>query len=164
MKQLIPTIVLLCMLSSMHAQIERDKVLHFVGGGLFGLAGAGIAKQATDGNRAWTFVGSVVGSTLAGVAKESIDAGQSDNSWDNEDLVATILGGVTVGITIELFSKKRKDGRLRGSLTADRTDLDKTINIHQLSFLNQETGKLPVLTPLGFSNDINQEDLVQDYH
>lgn len=156
MKKLISTIMLVCMLTSVHAQIERDKVLHFVGGGLFGLAGAGIAKKASDGNRVWTFVGSVMGGTLIGLAKESVDASQSERGWDNEDLLATILGGVTVGVTIELFSKKRKDGRLRGSLTADRIlHLDETIGLHQMSGQNKKIGKLPYLTPFGFSNDLS---------
>ena len=48
------------------SQIERAKALHFVGGGLFGLAGAGIAKEISDGNRWWTFAGSVGGATLVG--------------------------------------------------------------------------------------------------
>ena len=32
------------------------------------------------------------GSTLIGIAKESVDAGQNENGWDNDDLAATILG------------------------------------------------------------------------
>ena len=115
MKRLIPTLVILCLAISMHGQIERDKVLHFVGGNLFGLAGAGIAKNATDGNRVWTFVGAVAGSALAGVTKEAIDSSQPGNQWDNGDVLATVLGGMTVGLAIEIFSKKKEDGRLRHS-------------------------------------------------
>ena len=114
--------VLFLFVSQLNAQIERDKALHFLGGGLFGLAGAGIAKHASDGNRVWTFVGAVAGSALVGVAKEAIDAGQEGNQWDNEDLAATILGGVTVGVTIEIFSKKRNKRRPMGSLTTQRLD------------------------------------------
>ncbi|MER3374149.1 MAG: hypothetical protein RIM83_05885 [Allomuricauda sp.] len=117
MRTLIPTLVLFMLVSYCHGQLERDKALHFLGGNLFGLAGAGIAKQASDGNRVWTFVGSVAGSALIGVAKEAVDAGQRDNGWDNDDLAATVLGGVTVGVTIDLFSKKRDKKRLRGNYT-----------------------------------------------
>ena len=70
---------------------------------MFGLAGAGIAKQASNGNRWWTFAGAVGGSALVGLGKEAIDAGQENNSWDNDDLLATILGGVTVGVVIDIF-------------------------------------------------------------
>ncbi|MDX1315600.1 MAG: hypothetical protein R3356_08865, partial [Eudoraea sp.] len=42
------------------------------------------------------------------LAKEAMDE-RSSNSWDNADLGATVLGGITVGVTIELISKK--DGK-----------------------------------------------------
>ncbi len=114
MRTLIPTLALFMLVSQLHGQVERDKALHFLGGNLFGLAGAGIAKQASDGNRIWTFVGSVAGSALIGVAKEAVDAGQRENGWDNDDLAATVLGGVTVGVTIDLFAKKNNKRNLRG--------------------------------------------------
>ena len=98
--------------AKVQAQIEQDKVLHFVGGGLFGLAGAGIAKQASDGDRAWTFVGAVGGSLLVGVAKECIDQKQY-GGWDNNDILATALGGVAVGLTLDLFAKRKKNRRLK---------------------------------------------------
>ncbi|RYC51521.1 hypothetical protein [Flagellimonas olearia] len=115
MRTLIPTLVLFMLVSHGYSQVERDKALHFLGGNLFGLAGAGIAKQMSEGNRVWTFVGSVAGSALVGVAKEAVDAGQSGNGWDNDDLAATVLGGVTVGVTIDIFSKKKDKKRLRGN-------------------------------------------------
>ncbi|WP_420322112.1 hypothetical protein [Flagellimonas sp.] len=120
MRTLLSTFLVFMIGSQLFAQIERDKALHFLGGNLFGLAGAGVAKQITDGNRAWTFVGSVVGSALVGIGKEAVDAGQENNQWDNDDLAATILGGVTVGVTIEIFSKKRNKKRPMGSLTTQR--------------------------------------------
>lgn len=124
MRTLIPTLVFFMLASNGYGQIERDKALHFLGGGLFGLAGAGIAKNISEGNRVWTFVGAVASSTLIGVAKEAVDSGQDGNGWDNDDLAATILGGVTVGITIDLVSKKRDKRRLRGSYAA--VELEKT--------------------------------------
>jgi len=156
MRTLIPTLVFFVLASYCHGQVERDKALHFLGGNLFGLAGAGIAKQATDGNRIWTFVGSVAGSTLIGLAKETVDAGQRDNGWDNDDLTATILGGVTVGVTIDLFSKKDKK-RLRGRYA--KLDLKK----HKLQSKQLDSkfvvleGSLPALNTLGLSTQILQE-------
>lgn len=92
------------------AQVSEDKVLHFVGGNLYGMVGAGLANQISDGNRAWTFAGSVGGSLLIGVAKEAIDQNQY-GGWDNSDLLATVLGGLTVGVTIDVFKQKKKRKR-----------------------------------------------------
>ncbi len=106
---------------TMFSQIENDKVLHFVGGNLFGLAGAGIAKQISHGDRFWTFAGAIGGSALAGLGKEAVDSGNGGSGWDNEDLLATVLGGVTVGITIDLFTdhKRRRKTRPMGGLTTE---------------------------------------------
>ena len=151
MRTLIPILFLFVLATNCYGQIGGDKVLHFVGGSLFGLAGAGGAKHATNGNRVWTFVGAVTGSALAGVAKEAIDAGQRDNGWDNEDLAATILGGITVGIAIDLFSKKDSNGRLRGRYS--------TFNFNKKHYPALQTSKLvvldgvpPSLNTLGLSN------------
>lgn len=150
MKKLIPTLVLFVIASQLYGQIERDKALHFLGGNLFGLAGAGIAKQATDGNRVWTFVGAVAGSTLIGLAKETVDASQRENGWDNDDLAATILGGITVGVVIEVFSKKRNK-RLRGNFTTEFINDDFRLNTKDGTLL-VEGDKLPNLTSFGFSS------------
>ncbi|WP_437399907.1 hypothetical protein [Flagellimonas lutimaris] len=151
MRTLIPTLLFFVLTSQCYGQVEHDKALHFLGGSLAGLAGAGVAKQVTKGNRVWTFVGAVTGSALAGLAKEAIDAGQRDNGWDNEDLAATILGGVTVGIAIDLFSKKDSQNRLRGRYS--NLDLKKKKHFLQpkTEFVVLE-GKLPSLNTLGISN------------
>ncbi|MBO0331759.1 hypothetical protein [[Muricauda] lutisoli] len=151
MRTLIPTLLFFVLASHCHGQVERDKALHFLGGNLFGLAGAGIAKQASHGNRIWTFVGSVAGSTLVGVAKETVDAGQRDNGWDNEDLAATILGGITVGVTIDLFAKKDDRKRLRGRYSKLDVKKKKHILQPQTEFVVLD-GKLPSLNTLGLSN------------
>ncbi len=151
MRTLIPTLLFFVLASHCHGQVERDKALHFLGGNLFGLAGAGIAKQASHGNRIWTFVGSVAGSALVGVAKETMDAGQRDNGWDNEDLAATILGGVTVGVTIDLFAKKDERRRLRGRYSKLDVKKKKHFLQPQTEFVVLE-GKLPSLNTLRLSN------------
>lgn len=158
MKKLIPTLVLFVLASQLYGQIERDKALHFLGGSLFGLAGAGIAKQASDGNRVWTFVGALAGSTLIGLAKETVDAGQRDNGWDNDDLLATILGGVTVGVAIEVFSKKRNK-RLRGSFTTERIQTDDFQVSIKDEYLLVDYEKLPSLTSFGLSSTFLRNNL-----
>jgi len=151
MRTLIPTLLFFVLASHCHGQVERDKALHFLGGNLFGLAGAGIAKQASEGNRIWTFVGSVAGSTLIGLAKETVDAGQRDNGWDNDDLAATILGGVTVGVTIDLFAKKDDRKRLRGRYSNLNLKKRKQL-IHPNTEFVVLDDKLPSLNTLGLSN------------
>ncbi len=96
--------------NNVFSQISEDKALHFLGGNLYGLVGAGVADQISKGNRTWTFVGSVGGSLLVGLAKESIDKSQYDG-WDNNDLLATVLGGATVGVTIDIFKQRKKRKR-----------------------------------------------------
>lgn len=151
MRTLIPTLVFLVLAFYCHGQVERDKALHFLGGNLFGLAGAGIAKQASEGNRIWTFVGSVAGSTLIGLAKEAVDAGQRENGWDNGDLAATVLGGVTVGVTIDLFSKKDDKKRLRGRYSQLDLKKQKPFPYPKSEFVVLD-GSLPSLNTLGLCN------------
>ncbi len=154
MRTLIPTLFLFVLALHCHGQVERDKALHFLGGNLFGLAGAGIAKQASDGNRIWTFVGSVAGSTLIGLAKETVDAGQSNNGWDNDDLAATILGGVTVGVTIDLFAKKDDKKRLRGRYTDRKSKKNKLLIPEPKTELVLFQGKLPSLNTFGLPSEL----------
>ncbi|MDC6352360.1 hypothetical protein PP178_12425 [Zeaxanthinibacter sp. PT1] len=86
-----------------YAQLEQDKVLHFSAGVVAGAGGAFIASELSDHNRFWTFTGSVAASLLIGVAKEAIDQ-KNYNGWDNADLGATVLGGITTGVVIDIFT------------------------------------------------------------
>ncbi|MFD0799482.1 hypothetical protein ACFQZJ_18570 [Maribacter chungangensis] len=97
-------------ITNSYGQLEQDKALHFLGGNLYGLVGAGVASQISKGNRTWTFAGSLGGSLLIGLAKEAIDQNQY-NGWDNADLLATVLGGASVGVTIDIFKQKKKRKR-----------------------------------------------------
>jgi uncharacterized protein YfiM (DUF2279 family) len=98
-------VLLLLVQFSVRGQVQEDKALHFAAGAFSGAAGALIASKITNRNRFWTVTGSVAASLLAGLTKEAIDKGNG-SKWDNGDLAATVLGGVTVGVSIELFSKK----------------------------------------------------------
>jgi hypothetical protein len=95
-----------------HSQSD-DKLLHFGAGVVAGGAGAFIASEISGGDKWWSIAGAVGSSLIAGAAKEVIDKNRSGN-WDNGDLAATVAGGITVGIAIEIFSgrKKRRTVRL----------------------------------------------------
>ncbi len=110
MGKTILVLIVFLLITKSYGQLEEDKALHFLGGNLYGLVGAGVASQLSKGNRTWTFVGSVGGSLLIGLAKEAIDQNQY-NGWDNGDLLATVLGGATVGVTIDIFKQKKKRKR-----------------------------------------------------
>ena len=142
MKKVI-SLILLLVSTQLVAQIEKDKALHFLGGNLFGLAGAGIAKEISNGNRFWTFAGAVGGSALVGVGKEAIDSREGGSGWSNGDLLATVLGGVTVGITIDLFTdhSSRRKTRPQGGLTTNNEDKIDLV-------LELKDGHLPSLTQL----------------
>ncbi len=140
-----------CMCFRGTSQIEDDKALHFLGGNLYGLAGAGIAKQISDGNRWWTFAGAVGGSALIGIGKEAVDASQRENGWDNGDLIATILGGITVGLTIDLFTDHKRNEK-RAQRKALKVSDTAVSQINQI-WLQQSP---PSLTSLTLSNSALQ--------
>jgi uncharacterized protein YfiM (DUF2279 family) len=143
MRILVFILIMLLSFNFVNSQIESDKALHFAGGALFGLAGAGIAKEISDGDRAWTFVGAVGGALLVGLGKEAVDAGQEGNSWDNGDVLATALGGVAVGITIDIFTGKKR----RKQAKVSSLNYDENLNL----FFND---RLPTLDELRYSNSI----------
>ncbi|WP_419211389.1 hypothetical protein ACNR9Q_11640 [Maribacter sp. X9] len=143
MKKLLSFLILIFSLQTLFGQIESDKALHFLGGNLYGLVGAGVASELSDGNRTWTFVGSVGGSLLIGLAKESIDEKQY-GGWDNGDLFATVLGGIAVGATIDIFKKRKQ--RKREQLFKDAL---KSANAQNKIPVNTE--KINSLYLLGFS-------------
>jgi len=149
MKKMLSTLLVLLSFHSMNGQLEQDKVLHFLGGNLYGLVGAGVASEISDGDRTWTFVGAVGGSLLIGLAKESIDQKQY-GGWDNADLLATVLGGATIGVTIDIFKKRKQ--RKRDRLFRDAVESSvfniqkkfpiKTIEVNSLSVLGMSTSVL----------------------
>ncbi|WP_343486770.1 hypothetical protein [Allomuricauda sp. d1] len=151
-----PTITIFCLLVAFNgfSQLERDKALHFLGGNLFGLAGAGIAKNVSDGNRFWTFAGAVGGATLVGLGKEAIDSGQRENGWDNDDLLATILGGVTVGVTIDLFTDHKRNKKRRERKEAEAEITFQYPTGQNSDVLASQNKSLPSLSSLGLSQHL----------
>lgn len=143
MRRRVIYIIVILFAFKLTAQVEKDKSLHFIGGTLYGLAGAGIAKQISNGDRYWTFAGAVGGSLLIGLAKEGIDKKQYDG-WSNEDLLATVLGGMSVGFTIDIFTNKKHKKKHR--------NYSKTVlNLDRLEWENKLVTamvRMPTLTTL----------------
>lgn len=90
----------------LNAQLQEDKVLHFAAGAASGFIGAKIADKISNKDPNWRIIGAFTSSLLVGLAKEAYDE-HKYKGWDNDDLAVTALGGVTVGITINIFSGKR---------------------------------------------------------
>lgn len=109
MKKLLLLIFLACCAGNAQS---NDKLLHFGAGVVAGGAGAFLAHEISGGDKWWSIAGAVGGSLIAGMAKEAIDKNKY-GTWDNGDLAATVAGGVTVGIAIEIFSGRRKRGTAR---------------------------------------------------
>lgn len=135
-------------------QLESDKALHFVGGNLFGLVGAGVASEISDGDRTWTFFGSLGGSLLIGLAKESIDQKQYDG-WNNADLLATVLGGATVGVAIDIFNKRKQRKN-------DQLFRDAVGTAHLQLKIPVKTMEINSLRLLGVSNTVLERKTIQN--
>ena len=107
---------------SVTAQVQNDKVKHFVAGAVIGTAGGLLASELSDKNTFWIITGAVGSSLIAGAVKEAIDANNENNSWNNGDLAATGLGGLTAGVTISIFTGKSKRKRVARMALADFPD------------------------------------------
>ncbi len=106
MKKLCVIFLTVLSVSVANAQIEQDKQLHFLAGGLAGSYGYTYIYDKTKNKTKATFAGIGL-AILAGTIKETIDSRQPRNKFDPKDLAATTLGGITVSVTINLFNRKR---------------------------------------------------------
>jgi uncharacterized protein YfiM (DUF2279 family) len=105
------TILLLILLSlsfNSTAQLltEQDKQLHFAGGVLVG-AGTYTLIYAKTKNKKKALIYSIASSILVGTLKELSDSREKGNRFDKRDLLATTYGGLTIGVTFNIFTKKK---------------------------------------------------------
>ena len=106
-------IPLLLFFSLSNAQLlaENDKQKHYVAGALIGGITYGVILQETE-DKKLAFWGSIASSLVAGYIKETSDK-NSGYYFDNRDLLATTLGGLSVGVTFDIFTRKgKKKGRI----------------------------------------------------
>lgn len=96
MKKLVLVTVLLLSISLTAQTIQKDKQKHFVAGVVSGFVGSKITKHK--------FLGALVSSIIVGVGKEVYDEIKY-KGFNNKDILATALGGLTVGVTIKIFDK-----------------------------------------------------------
>ena len=105
MKMKYKKLLFILLLSSVtYGQIAQDKKLHFMAGALVSTATYDYVFTKTKSKKK-AFIYSVASSIIAGLGKELLDQ-YNYGSFDNKDLLATALGGVSATITINIFTKK----------------------------------------------------------
>ena len=104
-----------------NAQIPKDKQLHFAAGMIASSTGYGYVWNKTKDKKKALIAG-IGTAILAGTAKEILDSRQSDNRFDVKDLAATTLGGITIGVTINLIKPKKHVG-INKTVLQRRVDL-----------------------------------------
>lgn len=85
---------------------EQDKQLHFAAGMITGAAGYSFIYNKTN-NKKHAILGGIATSLAAGIGKELFDSAIMGNKIDDQDLIATVLGGITINVTIPLFKKRK---------------------------------------------------------
>ena len=94
-------VVLFFTLSITNAQIQDDKKLHFAAGAIASTVGYEYVYSKT-GDKNQALAAGILTSLVAGIGKEVYDSFQPKNKFDQHDVAATVLGGVTVSFTIKL--------------------------------------------------------------
>lgn len=87
------------------AQIQNDKLLHIGAGALTGSMAYAVTYKITE-NKTKSIIACIGSSILIGLAKELYDSRKGGTGFNNQDLIATGLGGVSAGITINIFNNK----------------------------------------------------------
>ena len=110
MKKTLLFLLLFCF-SGINAQLlaESDKQKHYAAGAIVGSLTYGIVLGETH-DKTLAFAASVVGAFAAGYLKETFDAKQG-YGFDDRDLLATTYGGLTIGITLDIFAKDGKKNK-----------------------------------------------------
>ena len=85
---------------------ESDKQKHFSAGVVLGGIAYGIVLEETEDKTA-ALVASIVTAFAAGYIKETFDSNNGIR-FDNRDLLATTYGGLSMGITLDIFARNGK--------------------------------------------------------
>ena len=111
MKKLLLIIPLLLCFFLSNAQLltENDKQKHFAAGAVIGSLAYGIILEESQ-NKKTAFIASVATAFAVGYLKETYDK-KNGYEFDNRDLLASTYGGLTIGITLDIFAKDGKKGK-----------------------------------------------------
>lgn len=111
MKKLFFIIPLLLCFSLSNAQLltEDDKQKHFAAGAVIGSLAYGIILEESEDKKI-AFIASIATAFAVGYIKETYDK-KNGYGFDNRDLLANTYGGLTAGITLDIFTKDSKKGK-----------------------------------------------------
>jgi|TARA_R100001463_G_scaffold44521_1_gene92467 uncharacterized membrane protein len=99
-------IIISMVVTSMKAQ-DIDKKAHYFAGGFVGAITYNFVYEETqDRNKA--LLSSIASALLVGTIKEIADSQEQNNYFDGKDLLATGLGGLSIGLTFDLINKKNE--------------------------------------------------------
>ena len=86
---------------------EKDKQKHFTAGAIVTTIGYEWALRKYGNKKKAFFIGLGAG-LAAGIAKESFDNWRVGNYFDERDLLATVMGSLSVTIPLSVFRKPNK--------------------------------------------------------
>jgi hypothetical protein len=94
------------------AQVPRDKQQHFYVGGIISGITYSVLDNKVDNKQLYVMGVSVV----VGLGKELIDMREPDNKFDVVDWGATVLGGIVITKTINVFDGTNKRKRVTNNI------------------------------------------------
>ena len=110
MNKLIILLLLLPTLSFAQLLTEEDKQMHFAAGAITSTLVYDYVYNKTESKKK-ALVYSIGSSILVGTLKELVDSRQDGNRFDGRDLLATTYGGITLSLTFNILTKKKKRKR-----------------------------------------------------
>jgi uncharacterized protein YfiM (DUF2279 family) len=84
---------------------QKDKQMHFAAGALVSAGTYSLVYTKTKSKKK-ALIYSVASSILIGTLKELYDSREKGNRFDTRDLLATSYGGLSIGVTFNIFTKK----------------------------------------------------------
>ena len=110
MNKLIILLLLLPTLSFAQLLTEEDKQMHFAAGAITSTLVYDYVYRKTESKKK-ALVYSIGSSILVGTIKEIVDSREVGNRFDGRDLLATTYGGITLSLTFNILTKKKKRKR-----------------------------------------------------
>jgi uncharacterized protein YfiM (DUF2279 family) len=103
MKKLLIVSAILIVSSASYGQIDKEHQLHFAAGAVTSSATYLYVYHKTKDRKKAKIYG-LASAFVVGLGKELYDE-YKYKGYDNKDLIATVLGGVTLTFTIDIFNR-----------------------------------------------------------
>lgn len=110
LKKLTLLFLLLPTLSFAQLLTEEDKQIHFAAGAITSTLVYDYVYRKTESTKK-AVIYSIASSIIVGTIKEIVDSREVGNRFDSRDLLATTYGGITLSLTFNILTKKKKRKR-----------------------------------------------------